>query len=849
MTRLLVIAAVLALAPALAHAGPVSPTLGVQGTLLTSSNLPATGPHVLTLRLFAAQTGGAPLYELVDVPVTLQSGVFDVELGPLPPTLLADAGSLWLETKVGTDVLPRRPLRPSPWSIAANEAHLARDLACSGCVSGGEVDFPWALAAAKGGAALDLDCVGCVSATELAAGTVATAHLQAGGVTDEKVAFLYAGSVSKGGPAKDLACSGCVAGAEIAANAALVGDVTITGSLGVCTAGGAGCALAIGGPSLANQGGWLTVQASSGLRVRDASGATPRPAEVGGLTSHGGVTVTTGDVVVQSGAVGIGAPPSGAALDVRAAGVAARIQNTTDAATVTAARFASGDRSSPQPGDGGHLAFLSDDAGQKAQERARLSWVQTDPTDGAEDAGLRLHAARGGAITELMRLEYAADQRGAVVINQPGQDVTTRVVAAGEANALVVDGPTGRVGVGVAAPQARLHVAGDVRIDGHQLIGMRLENGSGAPVACDAAHAGYVYFDVAGKAFRGCDGEVWKELGGNGAPATPPTVPGFAGYLGPNLSAEGLTQCYGWRNDGAVAGAVYADIRSKCGNSTTVVFAGYRAGSSALIRHDARLGRPFIDYLPPTFPGLQYFQVFDADSKYSWYLGNPWLLLVKYGNGWSDPGRLWEPHVMGGTAPADGHVLSQDGSNAHDQHLVTGDTYFIYIKQNETYQVVDGFQGYYGPDLSAEGLVQCYGWANDGVTPGALYADIRARCGAGTRVLFAGTRAGSGTLIRHEALLPQPFITFLPATFPTYQGTGSYTAAFDTQNKYSWWLGNPWMLLVKKNNGWSDPGRLWEPNAAGGATAADGHVLSPDGTHAHDQYPLIGDKYYIYVNQ
>lgn len=841
--RATILALLLLAGPAVA--GPVAETLSVQGTLLTSSGVPASGTYDLTFRLFTAASGGAPVFQQTVGGVAVQGGVFDAELGPLPAGLAAAQGALWLETAVGADTLPRRPLRPAPWALAANEAHLARDLACSGCVGAAEVGFPWALSDTAGGAALDLDCAGCVSAAELEAGSVATTHLQTGGVTADKAGFTYAGSPTKGGPAADLQCSGCVSGAEIVAGAALAGDVTVTGSLTACTAGVAGCSLRVGAPGLADQAGWLAVQSSAGLRVRDATGASWRPVEAGAVTSYGGVTVASGDLKVSAGAVGIGVAPSGAALDVASPGLPARFRSTADAASVSVARFAAGDRATPQPGDSGHLAFLADDAGQDAQERARLTWVQTSPTEGQEAGGLRFHGTRAGALTELQRLEFGADQRGQVVVNPEQKDVTTRVAAAGVEAALVVDGQTARVGVGTASPQARLHVAGDLQVDGQVLA--RLKNADGPPLACDPAHAGMLYFDAGTSTFRGCDGSSWKELGGSSAPPAPRTVSGFTGTLGPDLSGEGLTQCYGWKNDGAAAGATYAEIRTACGSGVSVTFAGYRAGSGTLVRHDMRLGRPLIHLLPSSFPSSRYWQVIDADNKYSWWLGSPWLLLVKYGNGWSDPGRLWEVHAAGGATAADGHVLSQDGNNAHDQHLVTGDTYFIYIKLNESFAVVDGFSGFYGPDLSGEGLVQCYGWYNDGATAGASYAEIRARCGAGTRVVFAGHRAGSTSLIRHEALLAQPFVNWLPPTFPNYGDSGFYWSSFDSANNYSWYMGNPWLLLVKKNNGWSDPGRLWEPHAGGGIGADAGHVLSATGNNGLDQASVIGDKYYIYI--
>ena len=69
---------------------------------------------------------------------------------------------------------------------------------------------------------------------------------------------------------------------------------------------------------------------------------------------------------------------------------------------------------------------------------------------------------------------------------------------------------------------------------------------------------------------------------------------------------------------------------------------------------------------------------------------NNWYLLTfnkgyKLPNGatddgdWSDPGRLWEPSLSGGSANA-GHVLSQTGLNGHDVNKCNSDVYLLYGK-------------------------------------------------------------------------------------------------------------------------------------------------------------------------
>ena len=146
------------------------------------------------------------------------------------------------------------------------------------------------------------------------------------------------------------------------------------------------------------------------------------------------------------------------------------------------------------------------------------------------------------------------------------------------------------------------------------------------------------------------------------------------GFAGPDLSGEGLTQCYGWHNDGGAVPPTRAQISAACGAGERITFAGHRADGS-FVRHDMTLRSPFSNYLNNT----AYFQDFDTGSSYSWRQTSNWILLVSYGNPWSDPGRLWEPGINGQSAATGGHVLSQAGNNANDQQNVTGDKYYIYI--------------------------------------------------------------------------------------------------------------------------------------------------------------------------
>jgi hypothetical protein len=160
-----------------------------------------------------------------------------------------------------------------------------------------------------------------------------------------------------------------------------------------------------------------------------------------------------------------------------------------------------------------------------------------------------------------------------------------------------------------------------------------------------------------------------------------------------DLSNEGLELCYAWSNDGARA-PTYDYMREACGQYKRILMGGWRCGQTQnpgnLIRFPITFtqNRRFLDVLPATLPTSQRnFGVIDTAGRYSWYLSRPWYLLTRANNGWRDPGRLWEPSASrgrgGGWAhrteqPDMGHVLSQNGNQAHDQHRCHGEVYVVY---------------------------------------------------------------------------------------------------------------------------------------------------------------------------
>ncbi|GMV40282.1 MAG: zinc-binding dehydrogenase [Myxococcales bacterium] len=280
-----------------ARAVDVDPRLPIQGLVLTSGGTPANGTFAMTVALFGDATGGAPVYSQSFAAVPVSAGLFDVVLGPIADGVLDADPTLWVQTTVESEVLPRQPLGASAYAFVARHAKVAdaaKGLLCSGCVGAGalapgavtgavvvdgslgpeDVSIPYALSSSKGGPALDLQCSGCVGDGEIASNSVGSAQIKDGSIAAADVGFPWAAAAAPGGAAADVACTGCIGPSELSAGvvAAFVdaaGD-TMTGALAIqapsdpqLTLGGAGGA------------GTLDIVRSSGAAgVRLLTGAT-----------------------------------------------------------------------------------------------------------------------------------------------------------------------------------------------------------------------------------------------------------------------------------------------------------------------------------------------------------------------------------------------------------------------------------------------------------------------------------------------------------------------------------------------------------------------------------------------
>lgn len=285
------------------------PGVRVQGALSASSGTPVDGTYTLTARVFAAETGGSPLHAQVFDGVVVQGGLFDVLLA-VPPGIFRANDPTWLEVAVDAEPpLPRQRVTSAAYALhaesagSADQATVALGVACSGCVGAGElaagsvssghVTFNWAASATKGGAAADLACSGCVGTADIADGAVGHAQVN----------IPYAGSTAKNGPASNLQCTKCVSGSEVDDNPTFNGVVKSTGGLSACSSNASGCAIDIGydGGIYDHNNGFLTLQTTQGLRVRNIGNTAWAPVELGALTVNG-ATSLGGDVTLAEGA-------------------------------------------------------------------------------------------------------------------------------------------------------------------------------------------------------------------------------------------------------------------------------------------------------------------------------------------------------------------------------------------------------------------------------------------------------------------------------------------------------------------------------------------------------------------
>ena len=260
-------------APASATAVPQG--LHLQGYLGTEAGVGASGTYDVTVRLFESQSSTEELWSHQFSDVAVDAGLFDVTLDATAVAVFTSSPSAWLETQVDDEApLPRRPVLSVAYAISAGQADVAK-------------------------VAQGLACGDCVKSEHIAPGAVGAGQLAPGAVTVGTLSFDYAASNEPAGAATGVECDRCVGDGDLAMGLALQGNVSSAGSLTACVPGFPGCALGVGGAGgLLDKGdGAITIQSTTGLRVRGATGSTWGGIEVGDAVVHGTLTVADIDCV------------------------------------------------------------------------------------------------------------------------------------------------------------------------------------------------------------------------------------------------------------------------------------------------------------------------------------------------------------------------------------------------------------------------------------------------------------------------------------------------------------------------------------------------------------------------
>ncbi len=170
-------------APLLSHAVVPGRTT-LQGQLLNEAGAPVTGVYTLKLTVYSAKTGGTALHTETQSGVVVTNGLFDIVLGStsaIAPSVFSGGTSTWVGVKVqagpgvpagGEDELPRKQLTTVAYAFSAASANQSLDLACSGCVSQGELSFNVATQTELDAAVASLSALIPTSVNGLGGGTI-----------------------------------------------------------------------------------------------------------------------------------------------------------------------------------------------------------------------------------------------------------------------------------------------------------------------------------------------------------------------------------------------------------------------------------------------------------------------------------------------------------------------------------------------------------------------------------------------------------------------------------------------------------------------------------------------------
>lgn len=154
---------------------------------------PVDGDTAMTFRLYDGSSAAAAIWEETVV-VDCDQGTCTAVLGhgtSLDSLVVEPMAEPYLGVSIsaGAELEPRLRVTSVPFALHAQQAAVAQDVECSGCIAATEVAFDYARANETGGAAVDLDCDNtCVGTAELDNSAVVTSKLGDGVVTTPKLA-------------------------------------------------------------------------------------------------------------------------------------------------------------------------------------------------------------------------------------------------------------------------------------------------------------------------------------------------------------------------------------------------------------------------------------------------------------------------------------------------------------------------------------------------------------------------------------------------------------------------------------------------------------------------------------